>query len=600
MGPLQAVRKHDGRVVAFDLERLSASITQAAYESGERVPRDAAQSLGNEMALAAGSFLAQERTAPPATSDLREMVQRLLRETGHAKTAGAYAEHARSSAALLWRMRLFDDAAGAAAWEGATWDRRRLIESLRGAGVARDPAGEVAREVERRLLVLAQARISAALIHALAMLALSERGLDPRAYAARRISASFSGLAPRYDKAAATERPLPSGGPALEAFWLQAVHSSEVSSAARGHVLGLEPYPSAPASERSGLLSDGALDPLQASAGEALTQGFRSRSGPASGPDREAHGGAGALSQGELLWLRADDPARIATWARHLAGLAEMPSRTVERGPWGEGAFELGLVLRWAPHGASPACSRQAPVLTLNIGSALVREALRDPVKVNRKLASLATLGAHAHREREEYWGFSAVRGRELPIAAAGLWNAAAWLTGEPYERGARGQAQRESAANLAAGLHGAVSTLRQETGMNLRLVSNAPRAAAAALWRRDRLHFARDGLHLDSEGAYETGLDLKLSAGTTEVCERIEFLRNTASFFDAPPALCVEAPLGLEPDPAAWREFLTAMALTGVPRVRVAPGGSGRSMRLLTRLVRSHMEGYPLFAQEK
>jgi len=84
---------------------------------------------------------------------------------------------------------------------GSPWDRRRLLESLRSAGVARDPAGEIAREVERRLVGLGQERISAALIHALASLLLSGRAMDVRPYSARRLAFSLSTQMPHYDAA---------------------------------------------------------------------------------------------------------------------------------------------------------------------------------------------------------------------------------------------------------------------------------------------------------------------------------------------------------------------------------------------------------------
>jgi hypothetical protein len=61
-----------------------------------------------------------------------------------------------------------------------------------------------------------------------------------------------------------------------------------------------------------------------------------------------------------------------------------------------------------------------------------------------------------------------------------------------------------------------------------------------------------------------------------------------------------VEAPLGQETDETIWREWLQALAQTGVPRARLVAGGSGRSLRLLSRLVRSHLEGYPLFERSE
>ena len=61
-------------------------------------------------------------------------------------------------------------------------------------------------------------------------------------------------------------------------------------------------------------------------------------------------------------------------------------------------------------------------------------------------------------------------------------------------------------------------------------------------------------------------------------------------------PALTVKVPLGEEPDPSAWREFAGALALAGVPRVDLLPGGGVRALKMLGRSIRSHLEEYPLF----
>ncbi|MCW8130409.1 MAG: hypothetical protein KIS92_08680 [Planctomycetota bacterium] len=562
-----AIRKHDGRLVAFDLRRLAASVSAAALSGGERTSRDEALAFGTEIARAAAAFLAKEKPPAPATADAREMVLKLLRETGHAKTAEAYADHARSATSFLWRLRVSD---GTTAGEGSPWDRRRLIESLRGSGIAKDPAGECAREAERRILALGLERVSPALIHALAELALRARGLDPRAYAARRIAASFTELVPRYDAAAAALKALPAAGPALEAFWLQAVHSPEVASAAQANLLGLEPYPSRPSEETNAPTVANALDPLKPDAAERLR--------------------AWLLAPPAMLWVRADDPTRAAELARVLGAL-EHPSKAR---PAGANAAELGMLLRPLSPLVTPKGIR-APAVSLNLGGLMLREALRDPHKATVRLAHLATLAAQAHREREEYWGFSAARGRELPVAAAGLWNAAAHLIGEPFDRVSLSPALRLTATALATSLYSAVSTLRQETGMNLLLTTDAPAAAGAALWRRDRDHAARDGMNLDALGSYG-GLDLRIGPGAEDLAERVDFLRAATPLFDEPPALRMEAPLAAEPDPAAWRELLTALAQNGIPRLRCTPGSSGRGMRLIARQLRSHAEGFPLF----
>lgn len=568
MAAPQAIRKHDGRTVAFDLAQLARSILRAALDGG--VPAPDAPPLSGEMARAASEFLVRDYPAPPSTADLRELIVRLLRETGNNRVAEAYGEHARRSAALLWRLRLADSGTG----EGAPWDRRRLMESLRASGVARDPAGGIAREVERLLVQMGEERISSALVHALAVLQINAHGLDARRYAARRVAVSFSDHVPRHDAAAAAHAPLPQTGAALSAFWLQCVHSTEVTSAVSQNQIALEPFPSTPDADVREPVTTAFADPLQPDAGEWLNEW--------------------AAHPQQMLRLRVDDPERLSVLARWLASLARNEhtagsarSRAVA---WGD----LRLAFQ-TPSTALREKPRVSPV-TLNVAGALAREALRDVSRATPRLARLVAIAAHAHREREEYWGYSPVRGRELPIAVAGLWNAAAWLQGLPFERPGPGMSVRLLAGTLVSILQGAISTLRQETGVNLLLCSDGPSEAGAALWRRDREYFARDGLNLDPAGEYGVGLELRVAAGVPELSERIDFLRVVAPLFDEPPAMRVEAPLGQEADEATWREWLQALAQTGVPRAKLVAGGSGRSLRLLARLVRSHLEGYPLF----
>jgi hypothetical protein len=570
MAAPQAVRKHDGRTVAFDLARLARSILHAALDAG--LPAPDAPPLSGEMARAAAEFLTRDYPAPPSTADLRELVAKLLRETGQPRVADAYSEHARRSAALLWSLRLTDGGPG----EGAPWDRRRLMESLRASGVARDPAGEIAREIERQLVQLGQDRISSGLVHALTVLQVHRRGLDARRYTARRVAVSFSDHVPRHDAAAAAHAPLPQSGPALSAFWLQCVHSGEVTLAVSQNQLALDPFPAKPESDVREPAADAFSDPLQPDAPELLNEW-------ASHPQ-------------QVLRLRADDPSRLNVLARWLAGMASLPESARNRsGSWGD--IRLAFA---APAGAAVRERPRVSPVTLNVAGTLAREGLRETARATPRLARMVAVAAHAHREREEYWGYSPVRGRELPIAVAGLWNAAAWLHGLPFERPGPGMSVRLLAGTLVSILHGAVLTLRQETGVNLILCSDGPSEAGTVLWRRDREYFARDGLNLDPAGEYGVGLELRVAAGVPELSERLDFLRSVALLFDEPPAMRVEAPLGQETDETIWREWLQALAQTGVPRARLVAGGSGRSLRLLSRLVRSHLEGYPLFERSE
>ena len=569
-----AVRKHDGRIAAFDADRLAESVARALYDASECESFAGSRALASELAHAAGEFLVREYPQTPSSADIRELAGRLLRETGHERAAEAYAEHSRATASFLWRLRV-SEVPGS---EGTPWDRRRLIESLRASGVARDPAGEVAREIERKLVDLLDDRLTPALIHALTICELQNRGIDSRRYAARRIAASFSAHAPRYDAASNGIAPLPTGGAALLAFWLQSVHSPEVATAVYANTLGLDPCPCDPSDVPAWPGAHTALDPLHADAAARL---------------------AGWPAAGRIpLLLRCDGPERAAAAAKLLSTLPGAPAPSPERltRPEADAAPQIALLLKLPAANSFQRPRRAAAPITLNIGGLVARSCQRDIQKIMPRLTQAVTLAAQAHREREEFWGLSPVRGRELPVVAAGIWNAAAWLAGEAYDKPAFSANVRLAASTLCSALAGAIATLRQETGLQLTLVSDAPKHAARSLWRGDREHFAQDGVSLDANGGYAVGLELKAAGSAADLGERLEFLRSVAGFFDEPPAMRIEAPVGMEQDADAWRELLGTLVQSGMTRAQLVSGGSTRSIRLLSRLIRGYLEGFPLF----
>lgn len=572
-----AVRKHDGRLVAFDLSRLSGSISRAACAADPTCTAQAARLLGQDFgAQAAAAILLPERPVP-ASADIRSTVLRVLRDAGMNPIADAYAEYARAAAGLLWRMRVIEPGTTPAAGAGAPWDRRRLMESLRASGVARDPAGEQARAVERRLVALGMERISPALIHSLAATILGERGMDVKAYQARRVAFSMTAQVPRFDPVSAEQFPLPPSGPWLEAFWVQSVHSQDVVRASRDNLISLEPVPNhVEAQPAGGLLA--AQEPSQPSFAPSLRDW--------------------CVKPDQPLWVRADGPERIAELSRYLSILT--PSLV----PDSASGAAIDVVLRTYPLflQKAPTDGRRAlgsaHAITINLAGLVVREALRDPARATVRLSQTISLAAQAHREREEYFNLSPVRGRRLPIALAGLWNAVAWLQGESFENRHVSRASRALANTLVTVARGAVETLRSETGMELVLAGAAPQAAARQLWRADRDFFMRDGVNLDAAGSYDGGPAVKLVHGADDFTERIDFAKQVGNIFDEPPAVSIDVPLGSEPDITVWRDFLGACASAGVPRLHLISGGSVRTLKNLTRAVRSHLEGFPLFEQ--
>ncbi len=81
----KSVRKRDGRVVAFDREKIVAAIFKAARAVGGE-DRQLAEELGEAVV----KYLAAKRSGIPSVEEIQDAVEKVLIETGHARTAKAY------------------------------------------------------------------------------------------------------------------------------------------------------------------------------------------------------------------------------------------------------------------------------------------------------------------------------------------------------------------------------------------------------------------------------------------------------------------------------------------------------------------------------
>jgi len=85
-GKIAQIRKRDGRIVAFDQEKITEAIWKAAQAVGGR-DRNLAKRLSNQVVR-----LLVERFAGkiPGVEDIQDIVEKVLIENGHARTAKAY------------------------------------------------------------------------------------------------------------------------------------------------------------------------------------------------------------------------------------------------------------------------------------------------------------------------------------------------------------------------------------------------------------------------------------------------------------------------------------------------------------------------------
>ncbi|MCX7804908.1 MAG: ATP cone domain-containing protein [Planctomycetota bacterium] len=181
IGGPSLVRKRDGRVVEFDTARLAGSIARAAAAAGRERHGD----FGVEIARGVVHFLGRQGRRMVATEEVREMVESLLREAGHADVAARYREHARREAAFLWTLRVAPSPrSGPAA--SSQWDRERLASGMIASDVPAAAAREIARSVERKLVALGESTVSPGTIHELARMEIERRGLPSGRYSLRR------------------------------------------------------------------------------------------------------------------------------------------------------------------------------------------------------------------------------------------------------------------------------------------------------------------------------------------------------------------------------------------------------------------------------
>ncbi|MEK7865737.1 MAG: ATP cone domain-containing protein [Planctomycetota bacterium] len=182
MRKIEQVRKRDGRVVSYDEAKIAGAIFKAAQAVGGED-----RYLSTELARVVTMFLERYYAKDvPEIEDIHDMVEKVLIETGHARTAKAYILYRVNKARRRERPRtqaaapplLVIDPASREAIQ--PWERERLRRSLERDGAC--PAqlsAEVARAVEERLLASGLRRVAPSLVREFAANLLFERGLLP-------------------------------------------------------------------------------------------------------------------------------------------------------------------------------------------------------------------------------------------------------------------------------------------------------------------------------------------------------------------------------------------------------------------------------------
>lgn len=201
---IHAVRKRDGRLVPFDLSKISAAIAKAMDAVGE--PDDGfANEVAGVVELALNGRHNQSKGGVPTIEEVQDCVENVLVELGRAKVAKAYIlyrdKRTRAREALSvshpagGRRSTSDPAVRVQESEGSSpWSKGRIVAALMGeANLPRDVASEVAARVEERVFHSGRRRISTGLIRELVDNELMDMGLT------RALSRQASLGLPRHD-----------------------------------------------------------------------------------------------------------------------------------------------------------------------------------------------------------------------------------------------------------------------------------------------------------------------------------------------------------------------------------------------------------------
>ncbi len=184
------VRKRDGRLVLFDQIKIADAIFKAAEAVGGED-----RFLAEELAKAVTVFLRKKfKSRIPGIEEIQDVVEKVLIETGHAKTAKAYILYREKRSQLRRRLRVRKSTREQASStdlsllvvplakdEVIAWDAEKIALALqKEAGVTRDLALEISGSVEKRIFDAGVMQISTSLIRELVDNELFERGLDAK------------------------------------------------------------------------------------------------------------------------------------------------------------------------------------------------------------------------------------------------------------------------------------------------------------------------------------------------------------------------------------------------------------------------------------
>ncbi len=182
MTRIRQIRKRDGRVVPFQREKIADAVFRAARSVGGE-DRFLAEELAG---LVVAHLERRDRRRIPTIEEVQDLVETVLIETGHARTAKAYIlyRHRRAAARAARAAGLTGARpvlGGQGGEEPYPLEKAHLVEALVAVDdVDRGEAEDVARHVEERILASPLPRLSDDLLAALVKAEMFARGRASR------------------------------------------------------------------------------------------------------------------------------------------------------------------------------------------------------------------------------------------------------------------------------------------------------------------------------------------------------------------------------------------------------------------------------------
>lgn len=185
-GRITRVRKRDGRIVPFDRTRIVEAIWKAAQAVGGK-DRERAEELADVVVL----WLEKHFSGKiPHIEDIQDTVEKVLIETGHARTAKAYILYRKERERIRKSLKIRKEGrpkitttdlallvSAPAQDQISSWDKRKIVQALvKEAGVSLKLAEEIAREVEAKIFTSEEKIVSTSLIRELVDNELFKRG----------------------------------------------------------------------------------------------------------------------------------------------------------------------------------------------------------------------------------------------------------------------------------------------------------------------------------------------------------------------------------------------------------------------------------------